>query len=86
MKNEYGNQGGEESDYPISVELLEGFDLTGSTRESAKGNSSYKHFFLLHFLSPFLSGFYFKNEEMIFCFPFCLVDLEICAKIYLVVN
>ncbi|KAL8091466.1 hypothetical protein AgCh_033900 [Apium graveolens] len=36
MKNEYGNKGGEESGYPISVKLLEGFDLTGTTRESAK--------------------------------------------------
>ena len=72
MKNEFGNQGGEESGYPICVELLEGFDLTGRTRESAKGNSRYKHFFLLHFYSLLLSVFHEKNEEMNFGLLGCL--------------
>ena len=72
MKNEYANQGGEESDYPICVGLLEGFDLTGRTRESAKGNSRYERFFLPHFLSLFLSGFSCKNgRELLFL---CLAD------------
>ena len=66
MKKEYENQGGEESGYPICVELLEGFDLTGRTRESAKGNSRYKHFFVPHFLVLLLSGFSLRNEEVFF--------------------